>query len=222
MTSETTGGGSSGRGGGGGGYAGDSSGGEETGKGLKEWWNKFKAGKGGGGAQAATPATGIASSRAREVPYQSTSTGEHPSSSFLSRRIFSLGSRLWMDRRGGSDGERRGGILPSSLELTFLSFLPPLPLSSFPPQLLPQKVVQSSPCLSVKPSPTRPSPSQHQVQTGPSTSGESSQQWSLDGSFNQPFFPHLSFPPTSPFSPPALLELANSFLDGSLDTVVGT
>ena len=124
MTSETTGGGGSS--GGGGGYAGESSGGEETGKGLKEWWNKFKAGKGGQSVPS-TPATGISHNRAREVPYQSTSTGKLFPSTSLGEFSYLSPSSGWIDEGRSDDDHSRSKLtspsLPPSLPFTSVSIL---------------------------------------------------------------------------------------------------
>ncbi|KAL7415513.1 Rho GTPase activation protein [Mrakia frigida] len=77
MTSETT-----------GGYAGESSGGEETGKGLKEWWNKFKSSGKGAGA-ASTPGLAATRSRSRERTYQST-TATTSTAPTEGRPVFSM------------------------------------------------------------------------------------------------------------------------------------
>lgn len=69
-------------------YAGESSGGEDGAKGLKEWWGRFKAGK-GAASSSATPALNQPSVKGKEVPTEV--KGACPSRLDCRRRILAAG-----------------------------------------------------------------------------------------------------------------------------------
>jgi hypothetical protein len=134
-------------------YAGESSGGEDGAKGLKEWWGRFKAGKGASSSAAPTPS--LPSVKGKEVSTEA-------------KRACLCASC--------SESAADNGMPSAGPDLDRFRYAPTLPT---PGPL--QTASPSLPCRSARPSPTPRSRFRRRVRPATSLSGASSRPSSLAG-----------------------------------------